>query len=170
MQWQLLTYACLGCALLDGGKIYCFGGQIGAGKNPKIDTTLFALDTNKIRESNTPQWEQIVESANSDIFTTYPRTKAAIAVTADKKTMIIAGGKPLEQNAAYVQNIAYDVHTNAWRTLPTFDDGANGNSRYVYVYMVVTITQILMPLIRYVGTSTWVPEQSKAYFFGGLEL
>lgn len=114
---------------MSGGKIHCFGGQTGAGQSLKKDATLFTLDTTKIHESFATQWEQITDSINSDIYTAYPRARAIVAVTEDKKNMIITGGQTSTTNGTAFQNLVYNVDTKAWRVLPTFDDGVNGNSR-----------------------------------------
>lgn len=115
--------------MLSGGKIHCFGGQTGAGKSLKIDATLFTLDTTKIQDNFTTQWEQITDSINSEIYTAYPRARATVTVTEDKKNMIITGGQTSTTNETIVQNLVYNVDTKTWRALSTFDDGVNGNSR-----------------------------------------
>lgn len=115
--------------MLSGGKIHCFGGQTGAGQSLQKDATLFTLDTTKIQDNFATQWEQITDSINSEIYTTYPRARAIVAVTEDKKNMIITGGQTSTTNVTVFQNLVYNVDTKTWRALPTFDDGVNGNSR-----------------------------------------
>lgn len=115
--------------MLDNGKIHCFGGQIRGGKTRTIDTTLLTLDISEVRENYAKEWEIISNSVNSELFTMYPREKPVVAATDDKKNMVISGGHSQNKSAPYVQIILYNVDTNAWRALPTFDDGVNGNSR-----------------------------------------
>lgn len=115
--------------MLDAGKIHCFGGLVGAGTTGRLDATLYTLDTEKVQSDYATHWEELKDSINSEIFTTYPRTRASVAVTSDKKNMIITGGSFGTISGTPVQNLVYNVDTKSWRALPNFDDGVNGNDR-----------------------------------------
>ncbi|KAL9549194.1 hypothetical protein PS6_006215 [Mucor atramentarius] len=141
------------CAMMEGGKIYCFGGQTGAGDSLKKDVSLFTLDTTKVQRDYTSHWEQITDSINSEIYTAHPRSRGTLSVTHDKKNMIITGGQFSKSNSTPTLNVVYNVDTKTWRALPNFDDGENGDTRQIYT-----------------AASTWVPDQSKVYFFGGTEV
>ncbi|CAO0797300.1 unnamed protein product [Mucor circinelloides] len=138
---------------MEGGKIYCFGGQTGAGDSLKKDASLFTLDTTKVQRDYTSHWEQITDSINSEIYTAHPRSRAILSVTHDKKNMIITGGQFSKSNSTPTQNVVYNVDSKTWRALPNFDDGENGDTRQIYT-----------------AASTWVPDQSRVYFFGGTEV
>ncbi|KAF1802644.1 hypothetical protein FB192DRAFT_1379124 [Mucor lusitanicus] len=141
------------CAMLDAGKIHCFGGLVGAGTTGRLDATLYTLDTEKVQSDYATHWEELKDSINSEIFTTYPRTRASVAVTSDKKNMIITGGSFGTISGTPVQNLVYNVDTKSWRALPNFDDGVNGNDRQIYV-----------------EATSWIPDQSKVYIFGGSQI
>ncbi|KAL9557629.1 hypothetical protein MBANPS3_001279 [Mucor bainieri] len=138
------------CAMLDAGKIHCFGGLAG----DRIDDTLYTLDTTKVQSGYATHWEQLTDSINAEIFTAHPRVRSSVAVTSDKKNMIITGGAfgtTYYDNPAL--NMVYNSDTRRWRALPSFDDGVNGNDRHIYVH-----------------ATSWVPDQSKLYNFGGLQI
>lgn len=115
--------------MLEGGKIYCFGGQTGAGDSLKKDASLFSLDTTKVQSDYASHWEEITGTINSEIYTTYPRSRASLSVTDDKKNMIITGGQFNPTNGTPTHNVVYNVDSKTWRALPNFDDGENGNAR-----------------------------------------
>ncbi|KAL9559549.1 hypothetical protein MBANPS3_000375 [Mucor bainieri] len=139
------------CALLSG-KIYCFGGYTGPTSNYNRDTSLYALDTSNIHDSFATKWEEITDAANSNLATTEPKVKAQVAVPGDGKNLLISGGFPFSNHSTVPQHILYNAESNSWRSLAEFDDGPNGNFRQIYL-----------------ATATYVPEQSKFYFFGGME-
>ncbi|KAL0143918.1 hypothetical protein V8B55DRAFT_1353013 [Mucor lusitanicus] len=141
------------CAMLEGGKIYCFGGQTGAGDSLRKYASLYLLDTSKVQSDYTSHWEQITDTINSEIYTAYPRARASLSVTEDKKNMIIIGGQFTPTNGTPTHNVLYNVDTKTWRALPNFDDGKNGDSRQIQTV-----------------SSAWVPDQSKLYLFGGTEI
>ncbi|KAL7315931.1 hypothetical protein PS15m_005091 [Mucor circinelloides] len=141
------------CAMLDSGKIHCFGGVAGVSSSSRLDATLYTLDTTKIQKDYATHWEEITDSINSELFTAFPRTKASVAVTTDKKNMVIIGGSFGTISGTPVRNLVYNVDTKTWRALPNFDDGVNGNNRQIYVEAV-----------------SWVSDQSKVYIFGGQEV
>lgn len=115
--------------MLEGGKIYCFGGQTGAGDSLRKYASLYLLDTSKVQSDYTSHWEQITDTINSEIYTAYPRARASLSVTEDKKNMIIIGGQFTPTNGTPTHNVLYNVDTKTWRALPNFDDGKNGDSR-----------------------------------------
>lgn len=115
--------------MLDAGKIHCFGGLAGAGTTSRIDATLYTLDTTKVHDDYATHWEEITDSINSEIYTTFPRTRASVAVTSDMKNMIIIGGTFGTITSTPVRNLVYNVDTKSWRALSNFDDGINGNDR-----------------------------------------
>ncbi|KAK4515118.1 60S ribosomal protein L10 [Mucor velutinosus] len=139
--------------MLEGGKIYCFGGQTGAGDSLRKYASLFSLDTSKVQGDYASHWEQITDTINSEIYTACPRSRASLSVTEDKKNMIIIGGQFTPTNGTPTHNVVYNVDTKTWRALPNFDDGENGNNRQIQTV-----------------SSTWVPDQSKLYLFGGTEV
>ncbi|GAN09925.1 hypothetical protein MAM1_0304c09458 [Mucor ambiguus] len=140
------------CAMMDAGKIHCFGGQAGASTTSRIDTSLYTLDTTKVQSDYATHWEEITDSINAEIFTTYPRTRASVAVTSDKKNMLITGGMFGAIDANPARSLVYNMDTKSWRALPNFDDGVNGNDRQIYA-----------------EATSWVPDQTRVYIFGGAQ-
>ncbi|KAF1802653.1 hypothetical protein V8B55DRAFT_1481806 [Mucor lusitanicus] len=139
------------CALLSG-KIYCFGGYTGPTSNYKRDTSLYALDIANVHDSFATKWEEITNASDATLALTEPKVKAQVAVPGDGKNLLISGGFPVSNHSSTPQHIVYNVESNTWRSLAEFDDGPNGKFRQIYL-----------------ATATYVPEQSKYYFYGGME-
>lgn len=115
--------------MLDSGKIHCFGGVAGVSSSSRLDATLYTLDTTKIQYDYATHWEEITDSINSKLFTAFPRTRASVAVSTDKKNMVIIGGSFGIVSGTPVRNLVYNVDTKTWIALPNFDDGVNGDNR-----------------------------------------
>ncbi|KAL9559553.1 hypothetical protein MBANPS3_000379 [Mucor bainieri] len=139
------------CALLSG-KIYCFGGHIGPRADSKRDTSLYALDISNVHDSFATKWENITDAANANLASNEARARAQVASPSDGKNLLISGGFPISNHSTTPQHLVYNAESNSWRSLAEFDDGPNGNFRQIHL-----------------ATATYVPEQSKFYFYGGVE-
>ncbi|KAL9536902.1 hypothetical protein MBANPS3_012271, partial [Mucor bainieri] len=98
------------------------------------------------------KWDEITDAENSNIASTEPRTRGQVANPGDGKNLLISGGFPYSNHSTTPQHLVYNAESNSWRSLAEFDDGPNGNFRQIYL-----------------ATATYVPEQSKFYFYGGAE-
>ncbi|KAL9537244.1 hypothetical protein MBANPS3_011955 [Mucor bainieri] len=139
------------CALLSG-KIYCYGGWTGPSSAMKKDTSLYSLDISNVTDSFATKWEEIVDAANANLASTEARSRAQVAVPSDGKNLLISGGFPNSNHSTTPQHLVYNAESKSWRSLAEFDDGPNGKYRQIYL-----------------ATATYVPEQSKFYFYGGVE-
>ncbi|KAL7330093.1 hypothetical protein PS15p_205081 [Mucor circinelloides] len=141
----------IGCALLSG-KIYCYGGWTGPSSAVKRDTSLYTLDISNVTDNFATKWEEITDAVNANLASTEPRGRAQVAVPTDGKNLLISGGFPYSNNSATAQHLVFNAESKSWRSLAEFDDGPNGKFRQIYL-----------------ATATYVPEQSKFYFYGGVE-
>ncbi|KAK4515110.1 Glutathione synthetase [Mucor velutinosus] len=139
------------CALLSG-KIYCYGGWTGPSSAVKRDTSLYTLDITNVTDNFETKWEEITNVVNANIASTEVRGRAQVAVPSDGKNLLISGGFPYSNHSTTPQHLVFNAETKSWKSLAEFDDGPNGKYRQIYL-----------------ATATYVPEQSKFYFYGGVE-
>ncbi|GAN11338.1 hypothetical protein MAM1_0552d10897 [Mucor ambiguus] len=139
------------CALLNG-KIYCYGGWTGPSSAAKRDTSLYSLDISNVTDSFATKWEEITDAANANLASTEARSRTQVAVPSDGKNLLISGGFPYSNHSTTPQHLVFNAESKSWRSLAEFDDGPNGKYRQIYL-----------------ATATYVPEQSKFYFYGGVE-
>ncbi|KAI8641832.1 hypothetical protein BD408DRAFT_443973 [Parasitella parasitica] len=135
------------CTLLSG-KIYCFGGSLQSG----VDTSLLTLDIASVTEDLATKWQEITNATNSNLATYQPRIKPQFVPFSDGKNLLLSGGMPESNTSSSPQHLVYNIETNAWKSLADFDDSPNGQTRQIFL-----------------ATSTYVPDLSKFFFYGGVE-
>ncbi|KAL9557628.1 hypothetical protein MBANPS3_001278 [Mucor bainieri] len=140
------------CALLSE-KIYCFGGYGVPVSAAEIYAPVFALDISNVHDNFATKWENISDAANANFAPTEARPRSQAATPSDGKNLLVSGGQPYSDNSTTPQHLVYNVESKSWRSLAELDDGPNGKYRQIYL-----------------GTATYVPEQSKFYFYGGVEV